>query len=117
MVTEIFIAAELTRRALFAGAMTGAAAPVMRTDSTPTYVPESEKAQANGVASLDANALIYVNQLPPTLATLVGNGHVYQSQLPPILATLDANGHVYESQLPTDVAKHDELVFNVRDYG
>ena len=65
---------------IFAGAMTGAAAPVMRTDSTPTYVPESEKAQANGVASLDANAHVYVNQIPPGFATLDGNGQVFQSQ-------------------------------------
>jgi hypothetical protein len=99
MVSEIIIAAELTRRALFTGAMSGAALPAVHTTTTPSYIPETEKAQANGVASLDANALIYVNQLPPTLATL------------------DANGHVYESQLPADVAKHSELVYNVRDYG
>ncbi|MEF2977143.1 glycosyl hydrolase family 28-related protein [Subtercola sp. YIM 133946] len=117
MVTELIVAAELTRRALFTGAVSGAAAPALSTTPTPTYIPESEKAQANGVASLDANAHVYVDQIPPGFATLDGNGKVYTSQLPTSLATLDGNGHVYESQLPADVAKHDELVFNVRDYG
>ncbi|WP_142206704.1 right-handed parallel beta-helix repeat-containing protein [Subtercola boreus] len=99
MVADLIIAAELTRRALFTGAASGAVAPSALADTAPAYIPVSDKAQPNGVASLDAD------------------GHIYVDQIPPGLATLDADGHVYESQLPPALALHDDLVFNVRDHG
>ena len=124
MVVDIFAAAELTRRALFTGAASGASAPLLQ-DTTPTYIPESQKAQANGVATLDANAHVYVDQIPPSVATLDAAGRLYQSQLPTNAATLDGNGDVLLDQLPASVKTtngqapvgKNEVVYNVIDFG